>query len=112
VDFAKLKAGQKLQIPPAPAPGAAGLGFKEPGHAGNAAAIDGSVHVVKAGETLTQIAKQRHTTAKAIQSANGLKTTRLLVGQKLRLPAAGQPAAASETTKPPGQPTRSTLAEM
>jgi LysM repeat protein len=36
--------------------------------------------VVKAGETLTQIAKQSHTTVKAIQAVNGLKTTRVLVG--------------------------------
>jgi LysM repeat protein len=84
-----LKVGQKIQIPTAASPAVAGIGFKEPGNPADA----GNMHVVKAGETLTQIAKQNHTTVKALQAANGLKTTRLLVGQKLRLVSAAQPTA-------------------
>jgi LysM repeat protein len=63
-------------------------GLREPSNPGKGALPStGNIHVVKAGETLTQIAKQSHTTIKAIQAVNGLKTTRVLVGQKLRLPA-------------------------
>lgn len=92
VDFAKLKAGQKIKIPAASstttgtASAAGGLGLREPGSEG------GNVHVVKAGETLTQLAKLNHTTIKAIQDANGLKTTRVNVGQKVKIPT-GTPAA-------------------
>jgi LysM repeat protein len=105
-DLSKLKAGQKIQIP-APTHASAGIGFREPGTPGlGAGESTGNVHVVKAGETLTQIAKQNHTTPKAIQSANGLKTTRLLVGQKLRMPAPAQPATSAASAKPvePAQP--------
>ena len=88
LNLAKLKAGQKIQIPTAAASASTGLGSREPSNPGKGAlSSPGNIHVVKAGETLTQIAKQSHTTVKASQAVNGLKTTRVLVGQKLRLPA-------------------------
>jgi len=88
LNLSKLKAGQKIQIPTAAASASTGLGLREPSNPGKGALPSpGNIHVVKAGETLTQIAKQSHTTVKAIQAVNGLKTTRVLVGQKLRLPA-------------------------
>ncbi|MFO1496872.1 MAG: LysM peptidoglycan-binding domain-containing protein [Verrucomicrobiota bacterium] len=43
-------------------------------------------YVVKAGDNLTRIAKAHHTTTKAIRAANNLKTDRILVGQKLKVP--------------------------
>jgi LysM repeat protein len=88
LNLSKLKAGQKIQIPASESSASTGIGFREPSHRGKGALPSpGNIHVVKAGETLTQIAKQSHTTVKAIQAVNGLKTTRVLVGQKLRLPA-------------------------
>ena len=88
LNLSKLKAGQKIQIPTAAASASTGLGLREPSNPGKGALPSpGNIHVVKAGETLTQIAKQSHTTVKAIQAVNGLKTTRVLVGQKLRRPA-------------------------
>ncbi len=45
------------------------------------------VYVVKSGDNLTRIAKAHHTTVQAIKAANGLKTDRILAGQKLKLPA-------------------------
>lgn len=42
---------------------------------------------VKRGDNLTRIAKNHGTTVKAIREANGLKTDRILVGQKLKVPA-------------------------
>ena len=81
LNLSKLKAGQKIQIPTAAASASTGIGFREPSHPGTGALPSpGNIHVVKAGETLTQIAKQSHTTVKAIQAVNGLKTTRVLVG--------------------------------
>jgi LysM repeat protein len=47
-----------------------------------------TVYVVKSGDTLERIARAHHTTAAAVRSANGLKTDRLAVGRKLKLPAA------------------------
>jgi hypothetical protein len=44
------------------------------------------VYSVKAGDTLTRIAKAHGTTVRALRAANNLKTDRLLVGQKLKLP--------------------------
>ena len=43
-------------------------------------------YVVKAGDTLTRLAKQYHTTVQAMQALNQLNSTRLLVGQKLKVP--------------------------
>lgn len=87
----KLKIGQKIQIPAAAAP-ATGPGFVEPG-AGESV----SVHTVKANETLTQIARQHKTSVKALKTANDLKTDRLHVGQKLKLP---PPQAPNSSTAP------------
>jgi LysM repeat protein len=100
VNLSKLVVGQKLHIPTSASASATAIGYREPGSGGDSSA-SGNVHVVKAGETLTRIAKDNHTTVKAIQAANGLKTTRVLVGQKLRLPPAGQPTAPAATSNPP-----------
>jgi LysM repeat protein len=95
VDPAKLKVGQTIQIPAASS-SSAGIGFTEPAKDGTAG---GNVHTVKAGETLTKIAKQYGTTAKAVRAANNLKTDRLLVGQKLKVPAAHETNTSAETGK-------------
>jgi LysM repeat protein len=88
VDPSKLRPGQKIQIPASTAaPAGAALGFKEPASSESAAAGSAGLYTVKAGESLTRIAKQHGTTVKAIRAANGLKSDRLLVGQKLKLPA-------------------------
>lgn len=91
----KLKIGQKIQIPAvaaaAPAPGP---GFVEPG-AGESA----SIHTVKANETLTHIAKQHKTSVKALKAANDLKTDRLHVGQKLKLPPPQAPGSSTTSAK-------------
>jgi LysM repeat protein len=47
-------------------------------------------HTVKSGETLGKIAKANKTTVKAIRDLNKLKTDQIKVGQKLKLPAAGE----------------------
>ncbi|MDB6036909.1 MAG: cell wall lytic [Verrucomicrobiales bacterium] len=104
VDPAKLKIGQKIQIPAASSaaasPGAtaavgdASSGIAAPGNTGT------TTHVVKAGETLTKIAHQHGTTVKAIRSANALKTDRVSVGQKLKIPAKSGATNAGTAAKP------------
>jgi LysM repeat protein len=76
----RLKIGQKLTIP---AGGAAASGAMAP-----AALTESSdtTYAVKSGDTLTTIAKKHGTTVKAIEAANGLNTTKIKVGQKLKIP--------------------------
>ena len=80
VDPAKLQIGKKIMIPaPAasPSPGATTVVDTASGE---------TTYTVKSGDTLGNLAKQFHTTIKAIQSANGLADTRIKVGQKLKIP--------------------------
>ena len=48
----------------------------------------GAVYLVKSGDTLTRIAKTCGTTIKALRSANNLDNDRIVVGEKLKIPAA------------------------
>lgn len=96
VDPTKLQVGAQLQIPlattPPPAPGGASEGS----------------YVVLSGDTLTKIAKQHGTTVKEIRAANNLKTDRLLVGQKLNIPAAKAAAPSAPAGAPSSQATNLT----
>jgi LysM repeat protein len=83
VDPSRLKVGAKLKIP---AP--------EPKSAKSAAPDDANVYTVKSGDTLTKIASRTGVSISDLRSANGLKTSRLNVGQKLKIPAKGEKAAA------------------
>ena len=92
VDPAKLKIGQKIQIPAppaAPTPGATATA------APDATATTGGeqAYAVKSGDTLGGIAKANGVTVKALRAANDLKTDRITVGQKLKIPARTAPAA-------------------
>jgi LysM repeat protein len=100
LDPAKLKVGQKIQVPAGSPAGSAT--HTASGGDGAASTGSNSVHIVKAGETLTRIAKQHGVTVKALRSANALKTDRLVAGQKLKVPAhsttngaAGAPASST-----------------
>ncbi len=92
VDPKKLKLGQKIQIPAATPKVSAKAAVLE------AAPTEGSsVYEVKSGDTLTKIATANGTTVKALRLANDLKTDKLKVSQKLKLPA----KTAAATTPPP-----------
>ena len=80
VDPKKLRIKQKLVIPAA---------TKSADVTPTAVAVDagGEVYAVKSGDTLGRIAKTHGTTVKAIQAANNLTTTKIKVGDKLKLPA-------------------------
>jgi LysM repeat protein len=65
------------------------------------APVAGSEYVVVKGDSLAKIAKQNGVTLKALQAANpGVVPTKLKIGQKLTLPAGGNPSvnAAAPTT--------------
>ena len=85
----KLKVGQKLTIP------AGGKTSADAAAPSIAAGGDtaGATYTVKSGDTLTKIAKKNGTTVKAIEAANGLSTTKIKVGQKLKIPAKAEAAA-------------------
>jgi LysM repeat protein len=97
----KLKVGQKLTIPA----GSATAPAETP--AVTASAGGGETYVVKSGDTLTKIATSHGTTVKAIETENNLSTTKIKVGQKLKIPAkaeAAAPAAAPVEARAPAAP--------
>ena len=79
----KLKIGQKLVIPAGGKTSAGGIAPVAPM---GGVAETGDTYTVKSGDTLTKIAKAHGTTVKALEVANGLSTTKIKVGQKLKLP--------------------------
>jgi len=63
------------------------------------------IHVVARGETLGLIARKYHTTIATLVKLNGLKNPNvLLVGQKLKVPCAGQPPVGPKPPAPPPPP--------
>jgi len=112
VDSAKLKIGQTLHIPAASAPTApaAVTGFAE-----TAATGAEQIYTVKSGDNLSKIAKAKGTTVKALRAANNLRTDRITVGQKLKIPvkasapanggaAPAEPASGTSPAMPPLTP--------
>jgi LysM repeat protein len=86
VDPRRLQIGQKIFVP-APVP-SAGV---PPGNGNGSGANGGKTYTVKSGDTLSGIASKHATTVKAIRAANNLRTDRIVVDQKLSLPAAPNP---------------------
>ncbi|HEY1717185.1 MAG TPA: LysM peptidoglycan-binding domain-containing protein [Verrucomicrobiae bacterium] len=78
---AKLKVGQKLSIPAASSIAPVGATDSTGANTGE------ETYAVKSGDTLTKIARSHGTTVKAIESENNLSTTKIKVGQKLKMPA-------------------------
>ena len=80
----RLKIGDKIKIPAAKTPAATTTanGFAP-------APVEGTTktYAVKSGDNLSKIAKNHGVTPKAIRMANKLKTDRITVGQKLKIPA-------------------------
>jgi LysM repeat protein len=100
VNPTKLQINQKIIIPPpAAAPVAA------PGGTAPAAGNGERIYVVKAGDSLTKIATEHHTTVSALRKLNNLTTDRIKVGDKLKLPAAATPPPAASEPAPAPAPT-------
>jgi LysM repeat protein len=99
----KLKLGQKLQIP---APKGASGGTSSGGTTATAADTSSgeNIYTVASGDSLTKIATKHGVSLKALRSANDLRTDKIKVGQKLKIPAKASapvdstPVAAPATT--------------
>jgi LysM repeat protein len=100
VEPTKLKIGQTIHIPPAVA-----SATPSAGNAATTADANGSgkTYAVKSGDSLTKIAGEFGVSVKALRSANNLKTDKIVVGQKLQIPAKTAATANSGTT-PTGTP--------
>jgi LysM repeat protein len=100
----KLKIGQKIHIPAAPAtPTATGVGAVE-----SATASGEQIYTVKSGDNLTKIATQHGVSLKALRAANGLKTDSIKVGQKLKIPAKASTSVTAPATAAEPAPTSTT----
>ncbi len=105
-----IYAGQRLVIPngtgavtpAAPAPTTEAAPSAPPEATPAAPAADaGTVHVVLRGDTLFKIGLKYNVSWTAIQAANGLTDTKIYVGQRLTIPAAGSaPQPASDVAAP------------
>jgi LysM repeat protein len=96
IEPTRLQIGQKIQVPPPSA-----VPASTPAAAPVATAANGSqLYTVKSGDTLSSIASRFGTTVRAIRSANNLKTDRILVGQKLKIPGKATAEPGAGTTLP------------
>ena len=100
----RLQIGQKLVIPSA---SSSSTTTANP----MVAPADGSIYTVKSGDTLIRIARRHGTTVRAIQRANHLVSTKILVGQKLKIPskADATPAPSAPASAPAAAPTSDTV---
>ncbi|MGA9777584.1 MAG: LysM peptidoglycan-binding domain-containing protein [Limisphaerales bacterium] len=97
IDPARIKVGQKLSIP-----GATSAANPATDMAASSGAGSGDeIYIVKSGDTLSKIAKRNGVTIKAIESENGLSTTHIKVGEKLKIPAKAEAAPAPEPAAAP-----------
>jgi len=110
VDSAKLKIDQTIHIPAQTAVAAAASG---PGATPGAVTEGGSgqqVYTVKSNDNLAKIAGRFGLKVKALRVANNLKTDKIRVGQKLKIPAkteaAPAPAATGSSSGPATPPGR------
>ena len=104
VDPVKIRPGQKINVPAAAAAAPEGI---VSGNAGSPRADSGNAgtYSVKAGDTLTKIARNHGLTVSQLRAANNLKTSRVNVGQKLKIPEASPKASPTNIGAPAGQST-------
>jgi LysM repeat protein len=81
VDSRRLQVGQTLNLPPNVQAVTPNVPV-----AGSQTIATGTTYTVKSGDTLTRISKNYGVTIKALQEANGIKGSRINVGQKLTIP--------------------------
>ena len=100
VDSKHLKVKQKLTIP-------AKSDATSVGATTESTSSGESVYTVKAGDTLGKIAHAHGTTVKALEMENNLTTTKINVGQKLKLPVKAEAAPSTPVEAPPTAPVNS-----
>ena len=97
----KLKVGQKLTIPAGGSAAPATTGAAAGSETSGVSSAGDTAYVVKSGDTLTKIAKAHGTTVKLIESENNLSTTKIKVGQKLKIPTKAGASTIPVTPLPP-----------
>jgi LysM repeat protein len=94
----RLKVGQKISIPAASgneaASSAASMSTSGDMNTGE------EIYSVKSGDTLSKIAKANGVTVKALESENDLSTTKIKVGQKLKIPVKAEPVTPAPAPEP------------
>jgi peptidoglycan endopeptidase LytE len=103
VDPVKIRPGMKLIVPTiAPASSTAAKAATGAQGAGgvSAAGAPAGTYVVKSGDTLTRIAKNHGVTVSQLREANHLRTSRVNVGQKLKIPAGKVAAPTNQAAAP------------
>jgi LysM repeat protein len=103
VDSTKLKVDQTIHIPPPPTSAAAPGGTSTIPAATTEGAGGQQVYTVQSGDYLIKVANQFGVKVNALRAANNLKSNKIRVGQKLKIPAktaasAAAPAASAEAT--------------
>lgn len=98
MDDRRLRIGQTLRIPTPHARESAVLAPGTTETPGTTTEAPATIHVVKPGETLTRIAARYGTTVKELRQFNNLRTDRILVDQKLKIPPARTNSAGSGGT--------------
>lgn len=88
-----IVAGKKLRIPTRYAPKRIA---RKPA---SSVSRKSTIHVVRSGDNLWNIAKRYGTTTGEIQKLNSLPNSRLHIGQRLLIPGAGQPTASASDLK-------------
>ena len=91
----KILVGQKLRVPDPPIAVAGEEASKEK----DPPAPSYNIHTVRAGDSLIKISRMFDTSPEALKSANGLKNSKILIGQKLRIPVPPIAAAAEQASK-------------
>jgi len=104
VDPTKLRLGQKIKIPPPRTTMTVNARTPSAGDGGGE-----KIHVVKSGDNLFTLAKNYGVTAKEIQTANNLPTTRIVVGQRLKIPGRAPPPVEATSPPPRAPPTTPAL---
>jgi LysM repeat protein len=102
VEPTKLKIGQIIHIP-APTQATASTGSTG---ATGTESDGGQIYTVKSGDSLSKIATEFSVTVKALRSANNLTTDKIVVGQKLKIPAKTASPPPTTDTAPPAPPAK------
>lgn len=97
VEPTRIRPGQKLNLPveaessmTAPASGTQA--------SASANGASANIYIVKSGDNLTKIANLHKISVRELTAANNLQTSRINIGQKLKIPAPSQPSAAALPT--------------
>ncbi|HEX7859885.1 MAG TPA: LysM peptidoglycan-binding domain-containing protein [Verrucomicrobiae bacterium] len=93
IEPTRIRPGQKILIPVGTAPAANSNGSATNGD-------PGQTYTVKSGDTLTKIASRHNITVSQLRAANNMRTSRVNIGQKLKIPASTNAASVPAAGQP------------